>query len=254
MNPNTISDSPIPLLDGSILNSFGQTSNPSTGNDEDLQKIYADRGLQDLSIAQDVQSQSFDSETKRIKGAYEFESLGSLKIGQFQQGVSGEINISSDGIIATNSDGDETINLDGTDGDATFFGTVNAQGFDIADTTGLISLNNFLREEIFSIGTQSTSSTSYVDITGSSMNPLVLERDSVILLGMMIQGLNDENISSQAHSYGDAIIYDDFTNAGITNMDFPGQSVTYTPDGEKISEWFFNNQKVSKHKYNELNQ
>lgn len=128
MQPETIVDQPLPLIDGAILASTGNNSNPVTSNaDVEVPTTQVDKSFPPALIAQETVSQSIDTATKRIKGTYTFESLGAISIGEFQQGISGEIKISPDGIEATNVNGDTTFTLDGSTGNATFKGTLEAQ-------------------------------------------------------------------------------------------------------------------------------
>lgn len=77
-------------------------------------------------IARETLSSSLDTRAKRIKGEYAFTKEGSIVIGGYVAGVSGEIAISPDGIVATNVNGTTTVSIDGTTGDAFFAGTIQA--------------------------------------------------------------------------------------------------------------------------------
>lgn len=78
------------------------------------------------SVAVETMSSSFNTKTKKILGNYTFGVLGAISIGEYVNGVSGEVKISPDGIIAKNVNGDTTFALDATTGDATFKGTILA--------------------------------------------------------------------------------------------------------------------------------
>ena len=77
-------------------------------------------------VAHETVSQSLDTKSKKIKGEYTFNKEGAIIVGGYVAGVSGEVAISPDGIVATNVNGETTIAIDGTTGDATFKGTVQA--------------------------------------------------------------------------------------------------------------------------------
>jgi len=91
------------------------------------------------TIANTVISDSFDTQSRRILDAYEFAKNGSLQVGEYEEGVSGDIRISPNGIVARNSDGDTTFTIDGVTGDATFKGTITA-GSLIAGRTDIGSI------------------------------------------------------------------------------------------------------------------
>lgn len=126
LQPPTIVDQPIPLLDGSQTTATGTDTTATSTESAVVPTTQVDQAFPQAIIARETISQSLDTETKRIKGAYSFESLGAIKIGEFSQGVSGEVAISPDGIIAKNINGDTTFALDGATGDATFKGTVQS--------------------------------------------------------------------------------------------------------------------------------
>lgn len=78
------------------------------------------------SIARTVIADSFDTQSRRILSDYTFGEYGSISIGKFEPGVSGDIKISPAGIVTRNKNGETTITLDATTGDGTFRGTLAA--------------------------------------------------------------------------------------------------------------------------------
>lgn len=77
-------------------------------------------------IARELRSQSLNTMSRKILAEYNFSLNGALAVGTYVSGTSGDIRISPDGIVARNSSGTTTFAIDGTTGDATFFGTVVA--------------------------------------------------------------------------------------------------------------------------------
>ena len=63
---------------------------------------------------------------------------GALQIGKYESGVSGDLRISPNGIVARNSSGMTTFALDGDTGSAVFMGEIQAG----AIITGLVSVGN----------------------------------------------------------------------------------------------------------------
>lgn len=130
MEPQTIVDTPIPLLEGGETSPLGSSSNPVTnGFNSSIPDVQSDISVPAQNIATDTISESINTETKAILGTFIFEQLGAIRIGQFKQGVSGEIDISPNGILGINVNGDTTFTIDGTTGDATFAGEVQAGAF-----------------------------------------------------------------------------------------------------------------------------
>jgi len=80
-------------------------------------------------IARTVIADSFDTQSRRILSDYTFGEYGSISVGKYENGVSGDVKISPSGIIARNKNGENTFTLDATTGDATFKGTVAAGSF-----------------------------------------------------------------------------------------------------------------------------
>lgn len=126
MFPEEIQDQPTPLLTGvSEVQTSGSNSYVTPSQGETPVRI-TDEPFQTHVIASAVIGTSLDTQTRAIKGAYVFEQMGSLAIGEFASGISGQILISPDGIVATDLHGATTFTLDGITGSATFKGTLQA--------------------------------------------------------------------------------------------------------------------------------
>jgi len=82
----------------------------------------------------------FDTDSKTILSDFTFGTSGALQIGTYENGVSGDIRISPNGILGRNKNGDTTFSINGTTGDATFGGTlVAASGTFGTVTAGILS-------------------------------------------------------------------------------------------------------------------
>jgi hypothetical protein len=170
LEPQTIVDQPIPLINGTTLAASGVASNPVTvDSGAEEPKRTPDAKWPIGIVSADVVAESLDTQTRKIKGAYSFEQMGSISIGQYINGVSGEIDISPNGIIAKNVNGETTFILDATTGDATFKGTVIAGAFNIIDSDGLISLNSFENSGVNIGANQPFTDTTWTDVTGSAV-------------------------------------------------------------------------------------
>lgn len=77
-------------------------------------------------VAHETISSTLDTRTKKIKGEYSFNKEGAILVGGYVAGVSGEIAISPDGIVAKNVNNETTVLIEGSTGDAYFKGTVEA--------------------------------------------------------------------------------------------------------------------------------
>jgi hypothetical protein len=79
-----------------------------------------------VPTANDTIGHSINTKTNKILGSYSFGKVGSLQVGNYVNGTSGDIRITPDGITARNSSGTNTFAIDGTTGNASFFGTIQA--------------------------------------------------------------------------------------------------------------------------------
>ncbi len=75
-------------------------------------------------IAVDVISNVLNTKSKKILGEFAFTPSGALQIGEYEPGVSGDVRLSPNGIVARDIAGNQTFLLDGDTGDAVFAGTV----------------------------------------------------------------------------------------------------------------------------------
>lgn len=118
-SPTVVQDAPFPeeiaQPDSVSTNATKEVVQPATIPDQDFPS---------KKLAKEVLSDSLNTKTKKIMQEFSFTRFGAIKVGKFEQGVSGEINISPAGIAALNTNGEETIAIDGETGDAEFMGTM----------------------------------------------------------------------------------------------------------------------------------
>lgn len=67
-----------------------------------------------------------DTSAKQILDAFTFGASGAIQIGTYEAGVSGDVKISPNGIVARNKSNQTTVSIDGSTGDANFRGTITA--------------------------------------------------------------------------------------------------------------------------------
>lgn len=120
--PEEIEDTSLPGIPQGADYSVSQ---PSSGQTISTERIN-DQGITTKRIATELLSTSLNTKSKRILAEYQFTSTGAIKVGEYTPGVNGDIRISPDGIVARNASGITTFVLDGTTGDATFAGTIQA--------------------------------------------------------------------------------------------------------------------------------
>ena len=112
---------------------IGQSTTTTTGSGNTAEVLTPNaevgKSFPPALIARTVIADSLDTQSRRILADYTFGEYGSILIGKFEPGVTGDVKISPSGIAARNKMGETTITLDATTGDATFKGTVAAGSF-----------------------------------------------------------------------------------------------------------------------------
>ena len=102
---------------------------PSTnyiGKTNLVPKTQVNKAFPIRNIARETINEALNTRTKKILGEFTFGQVGAISIGTYENGVSGDIRITPNGITARDINGSTTFSLDGTTGDAVFKGTVTA--------------------------------------------------------------------------------------------------------------------------------
>lgn len=120
--PEVIEENPLPDSSVAVPLQTSQPGNKSAGTMEQVQ--IKERGYPGKKVAHELMSAALNTRTRRILEKFEFTPSGSLQIGDYQEGDSGDIQISPNGIVARDVFGNTTFALDGTDGSAVFAGTI----------------------------------------------------------------------------------------------------------------------------------
>lgn len=116
--PEVIQDTPFP-------NDEGMVDNPSADGGETIAPAtIKDQSFPVKRIAQETVSQSLNTRSRRILAEFQFTEMGAIQIGKYQNGISGDLRISPNGLVARNKAGEITVAIDGDTGDATFKGTL----------------------------------------------------------------------------------------------------------------------------------
>lgn len=119
-SPVEIQDVPFPL-EG--VAQFGETKG-SEASGQFTPKSTQDAPFPDPRVSHELISRALNTKSKKILQEFTLTEFGGIRIGKYQQGVSGEVAITGGGLVAKNSLGDETLVLDGETGDAIFAGTI----------------------------------------------------------------------------------------------------------------------------------
>lgn len=145
-----------------------------------------------------------------------------------------------------NASGTEIVHIDNT-GIQVYDGSIvikNVDNTTILDTAGIVSTANFITDQISSNSSNTTASTSFVDVPGSSMNPFVLERETIALITVFTKAYNVGRASNTNYEVGiqvndsidgNLIGYSHNGNWIITGIDFVGQSYGLSVVGDNIT-------------------
>lgn len=101
-----------------------------------------------------------------------------------------------------------------TDGKLTF---LNTAGGTVLDGSGIVSSVNFANDQVSDNTTRTTTSTSYVDVPGSSLDPFVVTRTTRAFVLVSAQGQNIQYVIDQSSSMKVACV--DSVNGDL--LDFP---------------------------------
>ena len=135
--PETIPDQPFPGEGEEIAQTGGSTSgdilHPTT---TPATKFPTKR------IAHELIGAALNTKSRKILAEFEFTPSGALQVGKYENGVSGDLRISPNGITARNISGITTFAIDADTGDATFLGTIQSNSL-IAGTV-IVGNNNVI--------------------------------------------------------------------------------------------------------------
>lgn len=175
---------PITKVFSSIGSLFTTNSSISTSGIEYTPPVV-NASIPKKVVASELLNESLNTQERKISGAFTFNKCGAIQVGEFDQGVSGELKISPTGIAARNKDGVSTFALDGETGDATFSGSIKAADVTVVDKEGLVSLSNFSQSNTtaanYNQSIAGTNPISYTDLTNASFT-ITLTRSTVVLL------------------------------------------------------------------------
>ena len=119
--PTVLEDTPFPQEEDANItvsqSKAGGTYSPQTTKDQQFPT---------KRIAVELIGSALNTKSRKIMGEFEFTEQGAIKVGKYVNGVSGEVNLSPNGITAKDSAGITTFAIDGTTGNAVFKGTIQA--------------------------------------------------------------------------------------------------------------------------------
>ncbi len=117
------------VIEANIFPNVEEPTSPASGDSSTkdvirVEKLPVNVQFPPKRIAREVIGKSLDTESKRILGDFTFGVLGAISIGAYENGVTGDIRITPNGIVGRNINGVETFSINATTGVAVFRGSV----------------------------------------------------------------------------------------------------------------------------------
>lgn len=119
--PEIIVENPFPGQDMPVV--FAPTASPAGTYTPTTTK---EKSFPKKRTAVELLSTALNTRSRKILEEFELVQSGGIKVGNFEDGISGDLRITPNGITARDVAGIITFAIDGTDGSATFKGTVQA--------------------------------------------------------------------------------------------------------------------------------
>ena len=120
--PEVVDQQPFPTEGTGLPTSLGS---PSAGSGTDTPKVIDSQVFPVRKVAVDLISSVLNTRSRKILQSFDLEQAGGFQIGNFEEGVTGDLRITPEGLVARDLNGVITFAI-GSDGNATFQGTVQA--------------------------------------------------------------------------------------------------------------------------------
>jgi hypothetical protein len=113
---------------GEVLQPATQSSPTSVGQ-RHTQPVSQTKTFPTKKVAVELLSTALNTRSRKILQQFELQQSGGFQVGNFEEGLSGDIRLTPAGLTARNIAGLTTFVLDGDTGDAVFAGEVKAGAF-----------------------------------------------------------------------------------------------------------------------------
>lgn len=194
--PEVVQDNPFP---GEVIQPI--TSSPqATGVGNYSPTTTQEKIFPRKRIAVELLSTTLNTRSRKILEEFELQQSGGLKIGDFKEGISGDVRITPNGLTGRNNSGLTTFGLD-TDGNLILVGEMRSGSVITGDITleeggsveigsgvvldqyGLVSSTNFQKSNNIVTGlNQLIAAGSFTDVTSSSYNVVLPRVATVVFL------------------------------------------------------------------------
>ena len=178
-----------------------------------------------VPTANDTIGHSINTKTNKILGSYSFGKVGSLQIGSYESGTSGDIRITPNGITARNSSGTNTFAIDGTTGNASFFGTIQAgsivAGY-VASTGGEYTTTAATAAKVMLLPDANTGIIAYAS-DGTS-----------VVFRVLVGGSNVGDVQIGNYSNNNGVLWDDSLGKFLIRGDISASTISTGTTGNRV--------------------
>ena len=178
-----------------------------------------------VPTANDTIGHSINTKTNKILGSYSFGKVGSLQIGSYESGTSGDIRITPNGITARNSSGTNTFAIDGTTGNASFFGTIQAgsivAGY-VASTGGEYTTTGATAAKVMLLPDANTGIIAYAS-DGTS-----------VVFRVLVGGSNVGDVQIGNYSNNNGVLWDDSQGKFLIRGDISASTISTGTTGNRV--------------------
>ena len=146
--PEVVSETPYP---NEVFSPIG-TSENNTASGTVSPQVARETKIPQKKISHELLSTAINTKSRKVLEQFTLQQSGGFKIGNYQEGTSGEVSITPNGIVAKNASGIDTIVIDGESGDAIFAGEIRSGSTvtgSVEITDGYIAMYNDGNLEIF---------------------------------------------------------------------------------------------------------
>jgi hypothetical protein len=179
-----------------------------------------------VPTANDTIGHSINTKTNKILGSYSFGKVGSLQVGNYVNGTSGDIRITPDGITARNSSGTNTFVIDGTTGDAEFYGTIKAGSLVVgyvASTAGTYQTTAATAAKVMLLPDANTGIVAYAS-DGTS-----------VVFRVLVGGANVGDVQIGNYSNNNGALWDDSTGKFNIRGTIVAETFTTGTSGNRVA-------------------
>jgi hypothetical protein len=179
-----------------------------------------------VPVSNDTIGHSINTKTNKILGSYSFGKVGSLQVGNYVNGTSGDIRITPDGITARNSSGTNTFVIDGTTGDAEFYGTIKAGSLVVgyvASTAGTYQTTAATAAKVMLLPDANTGIVAYAS-DGTS-----------VVFRVLVGGTNVGDVQIGNYSNNNGALWDDSTGKFNIRGTIVAETFTTGTSGNRVA-------------------